>query len=202
MTGQAHANEEPEGFIVEDVTDDDAPSQGKGLWTRINDGLGAGVRLSVILGAMFAAFQYYASVEREKTQRAFELVDLWESERMQNSQALLKEKLEAFQQEAQLMLGVDGVPKDPAFTRNLIAARLLEEARADKELSRAYSAIVYFLNRVSNCATSELCDDIVLRDFFFDYARQFWNYFGEALASEFDRGRHPIGIYVSSIESH
>lgn len=200
MTEKERDTEEPIAFVAEDDRDDEDRA-GKSAWDKFMEALSAGVRLSVIVGVVFTAVQYYASLGREQTQRSFELVDLWESDRMQSAQAVLKNKLETLQMEAQTVLGEEGASGNVAFVQKLIASRLLEDARDDKELGGAYSSVVYFLNRVSNCATSGLCNESVLKDFFRDYAQQFWDYFGESLSAEIRQDSHPIKKYLDDSAS-
>lgn len=184
--------------LEDDSDEDEADPKIRTYWLWFMEALTAGVRISVIAGVIFTGFQYYASMQREKTQRAFELVELWQSERMQAAGSLLKARLSVLQKDALQLILNSGKESDPKFAQKLIGDMLVEQVRGDDKLSEAYTSILYFLNRVSNCAASGLCNASVLGDFFKDYAGEFWDYFGESLGQETKQGEHPIKRFATS----
>ncbi|MGO7323279.1 hypothetical protein ACCS95_31985 [Rhizobium ruizarguesonis] len=189
--------EDPIISAFEDDSDDQKRAgKQSSRWHWFMEILSALVRASVVAGVVFTGFQYVASVGREKTQRSFELVDLWESDRIQEADEKLSGRLQQLQDEASALLGQG--QNDPGFVQKFVAERLLEEAMSDKELANSYNSIVYFLNRVSNCTTSQLCNPDVLNDFFKDYTRQFWDYFSENLKKDAVRKVHPIEKYLNA----
>lgn len=199
MTRHDTADDDPITASLEDDSDEDeAKSKARTYWLWFMEALTAGVRISVIAGVIFTGFQYYGSIQRERTQRAFELVELWQSDRMQAAGSLLKARLSVLQKDAAQLFPDSGKDSDPKFAQKLIGDMLLEQVRGDEKLSEAYTNILYFLNRVSNCAASRLCNASVLGDFFKDYAREFWDYFGESLSQESKQGEHPIKRFSSS----
>lgn len=199
MTEQHREQEDdPISSEFEDDSDTDNESKASSRWRRLMEGLSACVRLSVVAGVLFTGYQYWGSVDREKTQRSFELVDLWESDRIHDADVALSSKLQQLQVAASGMLQQGSSKDELIFLRKFVADKFLEEAQTDRDLAKSYGSIVYFLNRISNCASSGLCNPDVLDDFFKDYAVQFWSYFGEALSNDASGQVSPIGKYLSA----
>jgi hypothetical protein len=189
--------------VVADMLGEDEPAAGvtaiadRDWLFWLNESIGLLVRLGVIGGLAFTAVQFTHSLSRERTQRSFELVDLWESDRIQSANSVIEAKLNSLQQSAKDIFGEEMVGNEAEFAEKLIGSQLLGDAKVDAELSTAFSTTVYFLNRVSYCASSELCDKGVLDAYFKDYSRQFWVYFGEELKRTTENKVHPIEVYLN-----
>lgn len=195
-----HDDEELTDFGLAEDEPNDADRRHPSLWKRymhgLNFGLGMVVRVVIVIGGILTYIQYNHAVKREQVQRAFELVDLWQSERIQKSHEAIQAELLKLRGQARVMAEIEGKPSDPAFTQKLINDRLWEEVEAGGTLSTAFFDVVFFLNRASYCATSDLCDRQVIDDFFRDYATQFWAYFGDNLEVSRATDTHPIKLYL------
>lgn len=162
---------------------------------RFNAAINFVVRVGFLGGLLFTGYQYIDSLRRERVERSFELVDLWESERIQGAQRTLESKLSKLQSETTKVFGAKPTAEDLKFAEKVIGDAVFEQTKTDDELRNDFSTMLYFLNRVSYCATEGLCEASVVNDFFEDYAKQFWNYFGETFARGVD-GTHPIKKYL------
>lgn len=154
------------------------------------------IKVSVIFGLFFSGFQYWKSVEREKIQRSFELVDLWQTDRIQKSFTVLKARLQEQQNEA-LRLMPNMTPQQAETAQKVIGAKIVSMTDTDPTVDEALSTMVYFLNRVANCANTNLCQVSVLDDFFFDYSKQFFLTFGSEIMSGSKMDARPIDKYIN-----
>lgn len=199
MTDKRDDDELTDFGLAEDDSNEPAvrpASRWRSLIRDVNFILGMAVRTVVIIGGVLTYIQYSHSVKREQIQRSFELVDLWQGEKMQSSQNALQTEILKLARDAKSLSESSGNSLDPAFTQKVVADRLWDEIAAGGELSTAFFDVLFFLNRASYCATSDLCDKPVIDDFFKDYAKQFWSYFGENLERSRATDTHPIKTYL------
>lgn len=142
---------------------------------------GYALRLMLILGAFFSIFQYLTARQERRVERTMQLVELWEQKDYQNAQQALKRRLVDLNAQYSSLLGSEPTEKEIAVYNRRIGMEALTEnggAQPLAEFQAQFDRVIYFLNRVSACATANICAPEVVDQYFRDFAKSFWSYFG------------------------
>ena len=174
-----------------------------GDWRTIVDAwAGLGVRLVLILGALFSVIQYLQAREEQRVSQSMTLVELWETADYQNAQQALKARLMALNDKYSALLGSNPTAADEKVYRQRIGIEAMTAGGGDKalaEFSADFDKIVYFLNRLSFCVEGNVCSREIADAYFRDYAVSFWSYF----AGYVDRQRKAGSPnFASAIENY
>lgn len=141
---------------------------------------GYALRVMLIVGACFSVFQYLTARQERRVERTMQLVELWEQKDYQDAQQALKKRLVDLNAKYSSLL-----PPNPSATElDIYNRRIGLEALSDAggeqpiaEFQRQFDRILYFLNRVSACSSSNICAPEMVDDYFRDFAKSFWGYF-------------------------
>lgn len=138
------------------------------------------LRLLLIVGALFTVVQYLTARQERRVERTMQLVELWEQQQYQDAQVALKERLTALNNQYVSMLGPNPTPQQQAVFASRLGLEALRPSGGTMplpEFKGHFDRIVYFLNRMSSCTTSNLCEASVADEYFKDFAVSFWGYF-------------------------
>lgn len=141
---------------------------------------GFAVRVLLIVAGVFSAVQYLQSREEARISRTLQLVDIWDRAEYQEAQRAVKDRLAGLNQQYAGLLGAGASPAERRiFMESIGVAALTEEGGAMplEEFREHFERVVYFLNRLSSCANTNLCSRDVTDEFFRAYAESFWAYF-------------------------
>ncbi len=148
---------------------------------------GMGVRIIIVLGAIFTVYQFLAAREETRVQRTLDLVEVWEKEEYQQAQSALKNRINLLNEKNLAMLGNQPSQFEREVYFKQIGMKALSAEGGSMPLgqfSEQFDRIVYFLNRVAFCVESNLCSQHVADAFFRDYAESFWRYFSGYVAAQ------------------
>ncbi len=141
---------------------------------------GYALRLMLIVGAFFSIFQYLAQRQERRVERTLQLVELWEQKDYQEAQQALKRRLVDLNTRYSGLLGAQPSDKELAIYNRRIGMEALSTDGGSDPLpvfQQHFDRIIYFLNRVSACSTSNICAPEVADQYFRDFAKSFWGYF-------------------------
>jgi hypothetical protein len=148
---------------------------------------GMAVRVLIVLGGAFTAYQYLDAKEEKRVERTLQLVELWERAEYQQAQQAVAERLDALNERYAGLLGGNPTPAERKVYMEQIG---IEAVSADggtmplpafrTELGR----VLYFLNRMAFCVEGNLCSKTMVDGYFGDYAHSFWDYFAGHVAQE------------------
>lgn len=141
---------------------------------------GYALRLMLIVGAFFSIFQYLAARQERRVERTMQLVELWEQKDYQDAQQSLKRRLVDLNARYASLLGAQPTDKELAIYNRRIGLEALSAdggAQPIAAFQAQFDRIIYFLNRVSACATANICAPEVVDQYFRDFAVSFWGYF-------------------------
>ena len=155
------------------------------LWESVAKGIEvlAGVATIVgVLGAFAALMQWHEQVEISRTDKALELVDLWEEAGFSAHFASLSADLAV--RIAQLpVLDRDAI--GPANWRERvgilgnIGATYLKEATGQFQVDNRVDRVFDFFQRLAICVHEKLCSDKATGAFFDEATSTFWQYFNQ-----------------------
>lgn len=164
---------------------------------------GFALRILLVLGGVFSAFQYLQAREEKRVERTLQLVEVWERPDYQTAQRALRRRLTDLNERHSGLLGPNPSRTEYDIYRNRIGIEAMQEAGGDLPLvdfREQFDRVVYFLNRVSFCVEEGLCSRTVADAYFLDYARSFWSYFSDFAAQQRRAGSmnfaRPIEAYV------
>ena len=167
-----------------------------------NKAAGLLARLVFVGAVAITAFEYFEATQRERTERTFALVELWDSERVQSAHNAI--------QQARLSIRT----REPGGARRARRSRRSRRSGAHRRrrrrrlrlrrgtqtssCARAWRTLLYFLNRVAHCVAAELCEPEIADVFFLEYASSFWALFGEGLAHERPQSVAPLREHLAA----
>lgn len=138
------------------------------------------LRLLLVVGGLFSAYQYLESKEEKRVERTLQLVDTWERAEYQQAQRAVSERLDALNAKYAGLLGA----RPSAAERSVYLERIGIEAMTAEggemplaDFRAAFERVLYFLNRVAFCVDGNLCSRKMVNGYFGDYALSFWQYF-------------------------
>ena len=141
---------------------------------------GFALRLMLVFGTAFSAYQYMTARQEKRVERTLALVELWERPEYQAAQKALKERLTDLNTKNQNLLGSNPSDAKLAVYYRQIGQKALTAdggAMPLNEFQANFDRVIYFLNRLSACASANLCAPEMADEYFRDYARSFWSYF-------------------------
>lgn len=157
------------------------------------------LRVLLILGGVFSAYQYIQARDEKRVERSFELVTLWEEEKYQQAQSILVRRLTELNTRFASDLPANPGEAELAVFHERIGLEAMRATGADAasaEMREAFGRIVYFLNRVGFCVAENLCSRKVADAYFLDFARSFWSYFSGYALEQRRRGSPEFGRAV------
>ncbi|EFG2886149.1 hypothetical protein BO068_005362, partial [Escherichia coli] len=141
---------------------------------------GYALRLMLIVGAFFSIFQYLTARQERRVERTMQLVELWEQNDYQDAQQALKRRLVDLNAKYGSLLGANPTPKEIAVYNRRIGLEALTEgggAQSLPEFQAQFDRVMYFMNRISACATANICAPEMVDEYFRDFGASFWSYF-------------------------
>lgn len=141
---------------------------------------GYALRMMLIVGALFSIVQYLTARQERRVERTMQLVELWEQKDYQEAQQSLKRRLVDLNAKYSGLLGAEATPREVAIYNRRIGMEALSENGGDQpvtEFQAQFDRIIYFLNRMSACATANICAPEMADQYFRDFAKSFWGYF-------------------------
>lgn len=163
------------------------------------------LRVLLVVGAVFSVVQFLQARQESRVARTLQLVELWERPEYQTAQTAIKRRLAALNEQAAGMV----TDKTTEAELNVIAAILGNQAMTAEggtmplaEFQEQFDRVVYFLSRVGSCVEGNLCDRKVADEFFLDYARSFWRYFGDYIEAERTRGSPKLAAQIETYLKH
>ncbi len=148
---------------------------------------GMAVRVLIVLGGLFSAYQYMEAKEEKRVERTLQLVELWERAEYQGAQQAVARRLDALNERYAGLLGANPSPAERQVYLDQIG---IEAMTADggtmplPEFRAEFGRVLYFLNRMAFCVEGKLCSRSMVDGYFGDYARSFWDYFSGHVALE------------------
>jgi len=149
--------------------------------------LGLGVRILLVVGAAFSAWQYLEAREEKRVERTLQLVELWERSEYQDAQQAIAARLDALNAKYAGLLGADASAADRAVYAERLGIKAMTEDGGDMplpEFRRQFDRMLYFLNRMAFCVDGNLCSRQMVDGYFGDFALSFWDYFRGYVAQE------------------
>jgi|GEM_PF-958756 len=166
-----------------------------------NKAAGLLARLVFVGAVAITAFEYFEATQRERTERTFALVELWDSERVQSAHNAIQQARLSIERENRAVLDALGDPDDRGALERIVADGVVGSAYGadpDIELRASLETLLYFLNRVAHCVAAELCEPEIADVFFLEYASSFWALFGEGLAHERPQSVAPLREHLAA----
>ena len=185
-----------------DVTEETNPFTSKDWRMLIYAWADVLVRVFIILGGIFAIYQYSETRKEKRVQQTLQLVELWDQPDFQNAQLVVKDRLASLNNEFAGQLGQNPSQEELAVYYRQVGLQALSVAGPDmplEEFRARYEKVLYFLNRLAFCVDGNLCEQSVADAFFYDYASSFWRYFSGY--AERERQRGVVG-YATAIENY
>lgn len=167
---------------------------------------GFAVRVLLVIGGLFSAYQYLENKEEKRVERTMQLVDAWEREEYQDAQRAVSERLDALNARYASLLGASPTPSERALYLERIGIEAMTEAGGDMPITdfrAAFGRVLYFLNRIAFCVEGKLCSRTMTDGYFGDYALSFWQYFRGYVMQERAAGSAslaaPLETYVGAL---
>lgn len=164
---------------------------------------GMALRLVLVLGTLFTAFQYLAAREEKRIERALSLVELWERPEYQQAQRSVKQRLSGLNDKFSALIGATPSKTELAVYYEKIGIEAMKPEGGTMSLPEfqgEFDQILYFLNRLAFCVEGNLCSDKIAEAYFRDYAVSFWGYFAGYVAKQRQAGNStfakPLEDYV------
>jgi hypothetical protein len=163
------------------------------------------VRLLLVVGGLFSAYQYLENKEEKRVERTLQLVDAWERDEYQDAQRAVSERLDALNAKYASLLGARPSAAERAVYLERIGVEAMTADGGEMPLAdfrAAFGRVLYFLNRVAFCVDGNLCSRQMADGYFGDYALSFWQYFKGYVAQERETGTAnlaaPLEAYVGA----
>lgn len=193
---------DPDPSPAEGITKESSPFSDRDRRVMVYAWMGFMLRILLVVGAVFSIIQYLAAREEKRVERTLALVDMWDGAEFQDAQTALKARLIALNKANEGLMSSNPTEDERKIYYESVGKQLMTDgggAAPMTEFEPKFDRIVYFLNRVSTCVKRNLCDRQVADDYFLDYARSFWSYFG-GYADSVRKGGSPN--YARSIEDY
>lgn len=165
------------------------------------------LRLMLVFGASFSVYQYLAARQEKRVERTMLLVERWEQPQYQEAQKALKQRLTALNEKYASLLGAKPSDKELAIYYRKIGTEVMTAqggAMPLPEFQAHFDRVLYFLNRVSACASATLCAPELADEYFKDYAASFWGYFAGYIQQQRQAGSsnyaQPLEAYLRASE--
>jgi len=145
------------------------------------------LRLMLVFGASFSVYQYLAQREEKRVERTFALIELWERPEYQDAQKALRERLGQVHDRLKSQLSATPTQAQLDFYYRKVGSEAMTAADSTvplADIQANFDRVLYFLNRVSSCTTTNLCSKQVTDEYFRDYAHTFWGYFSGYIRSQ------------------
>lgn len=130
---------------------------------------GFAVRVLIVLGGLFTAYQYLDAKEEKRVERTLQLVELWERAEYQEAQQAVADRLDALNERYAGLLGANPTPAERKvyFEQIGIEAMSVEGGEMPLPAFRAeFGRVLYFLNRMSFCVEGNLCSRSMVDGYF------------------------------------
>lgn len=157
---------------------------------------GFALRLMLVFGTAFSAYQYLTARQEKRVERTLSLVELWERPEYQDAQKALKERLADLNTKNQQVLGSNPSPEMLRLYYRQIGQRAMTPDGGTmplNEFQASFDRIIYFLNRIAACGTANLCAPEMVDEYFLDYAQSFWSYFAGYIQDQRKAGTVSLG---------
>jgi hypothetical protein len=141
---------------------------------------GMAVRVLIILGGFFTAYQYLEAKEKERVERTLQLVELWERTEYQTAQQAVAARLDELNARYAGLMGPNPTPAERKVYLEQIGIEAMTAEGGSMplpEFRAEFDRVLYFLNRMAFCVEGNLCSKSMVDGYFGDYARSFWDYF-------------------------
>ncbi len=145
------------------------------------------LRLMLVFGASFSVYQYLVQREEKRVERTFALIELWERAEYQDAQKALRQRLVQVHDRLKSQLSATPTQAQLDFYYRKVGTEAMTAADSATPLADVqanFDRVLYFLNRVSSCTTTNLCSKSVTDEYFRDYAQTFWSYFSGYIRSQ------------------
>lgn len=152
--------------------------------------------LSVIIGAVWAMFEYTQRVEASKARETMALIEIWEIRGAKDAYISLSREVASELPSLMAQAKQSSLPKDQArkIVYSKVSIRVLQKA----ENVAHVEMVIYFFNRVSLCIQANLCSAKIARVFFADTLDDFMDYFADDIRKQ--RKSHPgYGIELEKL---
>lgn len=159
------------------------------------------LRVALLFGALFSAYQYMVAREETRISRTLDLVETWERDEYQTAQRALRDRLAALNAKYGELVTDKSTEKEIAVYQSRLGLEALAEGggtMALGEFNGHFDRLVYFFNRLSACVNGNLCSRPVADDFFRDFAVSFWRYFSAHFEAERKRGQPTYGVAIET----
>lgn len=159
------------------------------------------VKIILIAGALFSVWQYLEAKNEQRIARTFDLVTLWESDRLQAAYRQLYADIEIYRQNNQNPLQQLAISEPDLNPEALVGQAIWDQAYENGSGAVPRENILtlqYFLSRAVTCSQENLCDKHLISVFFDDFALDFWQYFSDQLE---DGASSPsaLQIYIETL---
>lgn len=145
------------------------------------------LRLMLVFGASFSVYQYLVQREEKRVERTFALIELWERPEYQDAQKALRQRLVQVHDRLKGQLSATPTQAQLEFYYRKVGTEAMTAADTAMPLADVqanFDRVLYFLNRLSSCTTTNLCSKSVTDEYFRDYAQTFWGYFSGYIRSQ------------------
>lgn len=170
--------------------------------------MGLAVRILLVAGALFSAYQYLENKEEKRVERTLQLVDAWERAEYQDAQRAISERLDGLNAKYAGLLGKAPSAADRSVYVEQIGLEAMTAEGGDMppaDFRAAFDRTLYFLNRVAFCVEGKLCSRAMTDGYFGDFALSFWQYFKGYIEKERKAGSAslaaPLEAYVATLPS-
>jgi hypothetical protein len=168
--------------------------------------IGLAVRVLLVAGALFSAYQYLENKEEKRVERTLQLVEAWERAEYQDAQRAISERLDGLNAKYAGLLGKNPSAADRSVYVEQIGLEAMTAEGGDMppaDFRAAFDRTLYFLNRVAFCVEGKLCSRAMTDGYFGDFALSFWQYFKGYIEKERKAGSAslaaPLEAYVATL---
>lgn len=120
----------------------------------------------VALGSLVAFYEYRASIERDRVQRSFLLIEQWERDGYRKTASVFSDFVSAHEQHALESLRSRDVTATAELLLNYTSKKVLEEYNGANH--EHIDDLFYFFGKVSLCSLRSFCDSNLLEQYFGD----------------------------------
>ena len=120
---------------------------------------GMAVRVMILLGGAFTAYQYLDAKEEKRVERTLQLVELWERGEYQTAQQTVADRLDALNARYAGLLGANPTPAERRVYLEQIGIEAMKEDGGSMPLGEfraQFNRVLYFLNRMAFCVEGKL----------------------------------------------
>lgn len=156
-------------------------SGGKFLWVpmRVWEGISGAAALfgavAVIVGGLFALFEYWDRQNAARAAQTLQMIEVWETRGAEDAYLALAKILEA------QVKGVHPTEVQNDERKKMVRDKIAQTALASVGGADSYLAVTQFFTRLSLCIQADLCSEDVAATFFSQTLSGFRSWFGQEI---------------------